>query len=375
MEDIPIFTLGKYFIVKILNDKNILFISPRESKQHKGGISSWTAKLLNNGLPDGYSFKVIDSSVSSNRGIFNLTEYNHTSEILRSLKIIILLIFQIFLFRPKILHVNSSISKYGVFRDLLCVFIAKCFCLTTFVHFRGNLPQVWQISSIFSYKVLDLLINTSNKVLAINDSSYSYLKRKVPEEKIYKLESFIEEDAFERAHFHLKKNKVLNVLFTGAFIEQKGANEILALAKSFPEVVFNLAGQIPQEYQNDILKNANIFPKGVISREEIFELLDNNDIFLFPSHSEGFPNAVLEAMARGLPVIASNVGAIPEMIVDGEGGYLSDIKDINSYSESLKRLAKNLELREKMGKFNYLRARKHYSYDFIVKKMLKIYQD
>ena len=79
-------------------------------------------------------------------------------------------------------------------------------------------------------------------------------------------------------------------------------------------------------------------------------------------------------MSKGLPVIASNVGAIPEMIIDQKGGYLSDIKDTESLKISLDKLLINPMAREEMGIFNYRRARELFTYDVIIKKMIKIYQ-
>ena len=357
-----------------LKHKKIIFITPKESEFVKGGIASWTSKLLKYGLPEGYSFRVIDSSVSLERGIFNLTQYNFFLESSRALKILFYLFYQLLIFRPKVLHLNSSISKYGIFRDLLCLVLAKSFGLETFVHFRGNLPQPWQKDNTLSAKTLDRLIQVADGVIAINNPSILFLEELVESNKIFKLESFIENDIFIKKREYKKENQDLKVLFIGAFVEEKGANEILTLADIFPNLSFNLVGQISENYQNQISNKINIKSNGIVSRIKILEFLDENDIFLFPSHSEGFPNVVLEAMSRGLPIIASNVGAIPEMIIDQKGGYLSDIEDIESLKISLDKLLSNNVAREEMGKFNYYRARELYTYDVIIKKMIKIYE-
>lgn len=79
------------------------------------------------------------------------------------------------------------------------------------------------------------------------------------------------------------------------------------------------------------------------------------DIFVFFSEGEGMPNVVLEAGASGLPVVSSNVGGIPEMILEGETGFLLDSDDENGFFQATMRLILNEALRKQMG----YRARHH----------------
>ena len=79
------------------------------------------------------------------------------------------------------------------------------------------------------------------------------------------------------------------------------------------------------------------------------------DIFVLPSHREGLPNALLEAMAAGLPVVATRVGGVPEILADPSVGILLDPHDCHSLGKSLVDLASKAELRASFGK----QARKH----------------
>ena len=64
--------------------------------------------------------------------------------------------------------------------------------------------------------------------------------------------------------------------------------------------------------------------KGQIQNEQIPDYLAASDVFVLPSLSEGFPNVLLEAMASGLPIVATNVGGIPEFVKDGENGFITE---------------------------------------------------
>ena len=65
-----------------------------------------------------------------------------------------------------------------------------------------------------------------------------------------------------------------------------------------------------------------------LDRDEVLRVLRESDVFLFPSHFEGLPNAVIEAMAAGLPVVATRVGGVPDLVRHGENGFLVDVGDV-----------------------------------------------
>jgi len=67
---------------------------------------------------------------------------------------------------------------------------------------------------------------------------------------------------------------------------------------------------------------------GWLSRHEVQRVLGESDVFLFPSHSEGLPNAVIEAMAVGLPVVATGVGGLPDLIRHEDNGFLVEVGDV-----------------------------------------------
>ena len=97
------------------------------------------------------------------------------------------------------------------------------------------------------------------------------------------------------------------------------------------------------------------------------------DIFVLTSRYEGLPLAILEAMYAGLPVCATNIGGIDEVITQGENGYLCDPGDKNSWIHCLEKLVDNPDLRERMGILAQSSARKQFSIENMARETLSIY--
>jgi glycosyltransferase involved in cell wall biosynthesis len=87
------------------------------------------------------------------------------------------------------------------------------------------------------------------------------------------------------------------------------------------------------------------------------------NVFLFPSRHEGMPNALLEAMASGLPVIASCIAGNEELVADGETGYLVPSENVESLRAALKKLLSDAGLREQMGKASRQNVETNYSWE------------
>ena len=92
------------------------------------------------------------------------------------------------------------------------------------------------------------------------------------------------------------------------------------------------------------------------ARADIAELLARSDVFVLSSSSEGFPVSILEAMAAGLPVVATDVGGVAEAVEDGETGLLVPPADSEALARALERLVSDADLRRRLGAAGRARA-------------------
>ena len=93
-----------------------------------------------------------------------------------------------------------------------------------------------------------------------------------------------------------------------------------------------------------------------------------SNLFLFPSRHEGMPNAVLEAMASGLPVIATRISGSEELVVDGETGILVPSEDVDSLREAIRAMILDAGLREKMGFASRRRVENNYNWESVARQ-------
>lgn len=106
----------------------------------------------------------------------------------------------------------------------------------------------------------------------------------------------------------------------------------------------------------------------------IADILSRSHIFTLISNWEGLPLAILEAMRAGLPVVASDVGGVREILVDGETGYLVPRGDIGAVRDRLSRLLQHPELRRRMGAAGRLRYETYFTIDKMLKKTHQVYK-
>ncbi len=110
-------------------------------------------------------------------------------------------------------------------------------------------------------------------------------------------------------------------------------------------------------------------------RTDVPEILAALDAFTLPSLWEGLPNAALEAMAAGLPVIATRVGGVPEVVVDEVTGLLVPPGDSNALAEAIVRLLQDPDGRQAMGQAGRERVRAHFSVERMVRETEALYEE
>lgn len=118
-----------------------------------------------------------------------------------------------------------------------------------------------------------------------------------------------------------KKDDRKYVLYFGRYSKEKGMETLLQVCQGLPEIPFVFAGNGPlEEKVNDV---DNIDNKGFQSGEKLYSLIRNAQFTIFPSEcNENCPFSVMESIAEGIPVIGSDIGGVPELISDGQNGFL-----------------------------------------------------
>ncbi|MCI0557585.1 MAG: glycosyltransferase [Nitrososphaera sp.] len=151
-----------------------------------------------------------------------------------------------------------------------------------------------------------------------------------------------------------------------------------AVAKVFPNFVLLVAGRGDylgslEETARNIGIGANV--KFLGFREDVPALLQTMDIFILPSISEGLPLSALEAMASGKPVVASNVGGIPEVVKDGVTGYLVSPKDPEALADKILLLLRHPELAVDLGRSGRKRVEDSFSLEKMVERYQSLYEN
>ena len=155
------------------------------------------------------------------------------------------------------------------------------------------------------------------------------------------------------------------VLFAGRLSREKGLPELLEAAKGLPLVVVGdgpLADRVP-----DAL--------GFVSTAELDRLYGRAAVLACPSRREGFGVVCAEAMAHGRPVVASAVGGLLDLVVDGETGVLVPPGDVTALRKALERLLADPDLRARMGAAARERIRAHFSAEAATRATIELYEE
>ncbi|MGQ1890048.1 glycosyltransferase [Thermophagus sp. OGC60D27] len=175
-----------------------------------------------------------------------------------------------------------------------------------------------------------------------------------------------------------EKNPLI-VLSTGRLAKQKGFKYLISAAaqiiKRHPHVYFFLAGQGKLEAKlkqqiNQLGISRNFILLGFF--ENIHPLLKNADLFVFSSLYEGMPNAILEAMAHGLPVVSTNVNGISELIQNGINGYTVAPADVPQLAKTMEYVINNMEEIKNNSRQSGQLVLQNFSVQTMVEKLDKI---
>ncbi len=183
-----------------------------------------------------------------------------------------------------------------------------------------------------------------------------------------------------KKRFRLMENVIL---FVGAIRKEKGLlnlfHAIPIIIKEFPQTSFVLIGKdwgfkkyLQQEGKRLGIENHINF-LGSVKTSLLREALGFCDVFVNPSAYESFSIVLLEAMASGKPIVATNVGGIPYLVRNGKTGIIVNYGDPEGIADAIKKLLSNSELRRQMGE-NGVQLAKKYDWEKIVSQIERLYE-
>lgn len=342
----------------------VLLLSPLPPPA--GGIAAWTTQLLRSGLPKDVEWKLIDCSVAGKRRE-KPSRRRFTEELRRAHRIRCELRDALEKERADLIHLNTALSVCGMLRDSLLLRLAKRCGVPVVLHCHRNLPDA--AAHRCTRLLIRRLCGRADQVICLNRPSRDYLRDECGVCADI-LPNFL--NGLTEPEPKPVSPNVQNAVFVGEISVQKGCDVILKAARSLPDIIFRLVGDIKQPALCRSLPG-NVRLTGPKDWEGVQRELRKADLFLFPSRSEGFPYAVLEAMANALPVIAANVGAIPEML-QPDGGILIRPRDTNGLIMAIGRL-QDAQRRETLGRRNAKRVRECYTSEAVLSRLSKCYRE
>jgi len=228
-------------------------------------------------------------------------------------------------------------------------------------------------------------INASDGVTAVSD----YLRKETYEHfdvsnGIEVIPNFIDTDRFKRQNKeHFKQALCPNgekvIVHVSNFRPVKNAKQVVEVFSRLCKqddlpVKLLLVGDGPDRVPAERLaRDLDVYDdiRFLGKQDPVEEILSIADVFLMPSGSETFGLAALEAMACEVPVVASHVGGLPELVVDGETGYLCPLDDVDAFTECTRRLLTDDDLHARMS----TAARQRAEDAFDINKIVPMYED
>ncbi len=179
-----------------------------------------------------------------------------------------------------------------------------------------------------------------------------------------------------------KKNEKKYILFTGRLSYRKGLFDLIECGKyiceKYPDISFIITGSgilsdTLQERINELGLAKQFKFLGFVTREELIKLYQNATLYVLPSHYEGLPTVLLEAMSCGLPVIATAVSGNLDVITHGKNGILVPPKSPEKIAEAISLLLEDEQIRKKLGENARKTIEEKYTWDILSNNYLKYY--
>ena len=276
--------------------------------------------------------------------------------------------------KPNLIYFQISPLGVAFLRDFIILLIAKIFKVPVLIHLRVygiknaiNKSFIWKSLYTFAFK---------NNYIACHSEILAQDFKEIFSGKYFIINNGIPDKFGTINHFDRSDNEHIRILFLSNFLKSKGVKDTFQIAENLIGKKINfqlfLVGNFTKYYTEKKLKkfiakkklNNYVQLIGPVADKEKHAYLRKSDIFIFPTHYEAFGNVAIEAMQASLPVISYKEGSLPIIISDKINGFLIDKGNIHDFTNKIQKLAKNPDLRKRMG----YRGRKKYLELYTIEK-------
>ena len=264
-------------------------------------------------------------------------------------------------------------------------FLAKIFLKKTFVVY-GRGSEVY-LPSTFMNRISKLVLKNGDVIIALTEDMKRGMQ-KFYDRDILVLSNGIDFERFKNlSREGIRKRLKINddekiITFVGTLHSIKGVKYLIKamefIIKRDKSIKLMLVGdgEDREELESLVeeldLKECIKFV-GKVQNEDIPQYMVASDVFVLPSLSEGFPVAILEAIASGLPIITTKVRGLPEIVKDGENGFLVEPKNPKEIAEKVLLILEDEELREIIKRRNKEKV-KEYTWEGVVERLEQVYR-
>lgn len=342
-----------------------------------GGIATWTRLVLSHSKDvPGIALRVVDIAPRWRESYQVSLLRRSVGGALQFARDLVIAVVTIVRWHPDILHVTTS-GQLGLLRDFGIAVLGRAFQIPVAYHIRFGRTPMLAGGRSWEWRLMRSVIRRISTVVAIDSPTELAIKHAEPGARVIRIPNGIE--IGQLRPIEQEDSATRDVLFLGWVVPAKGVEDLLAAWSRVKRAGWRLvvAGPISRSYQESLqvrFNEAGAQFLGSLSHSQAMDVLSAATIFVLPSHTEGFPNVILEAMAHGKPIVATTVGAIPDML-DAGSGVLVRPADVADLERALGRLMADDTLRIETARRARERLQKHYGIDRVFEQYLAEWRD